>query len=506
MKRLCGGFAQAADEHGCGQAHGRGSSPWRCTKPAQVAPKAKPVYLAPGVPKMSKGGQATQHGESDQAMSDQPATGRRIALSIPVFMANAFLLVTLASATLGIVDGLLLKSAMDSSLFGVRMQLSGLAGTLGFIVLAALILVPHLPKLTLLPAVLALLWQLAGAPGVTWSMNDPSSLVPLEAVSLAAVLFGLMMNRLTYGTLLIRAADLPYYERLAVRTLIAAPIAALVLIIVPVVAVITAIPVMIEQQTGGYLKFGPEGLEVRQTIMAKGPSEVHLVGMVHIGEPEFYRDLYKSIPPQALVLAEGVTDRKGVMKTSPNYENAARGLGLESQDEFQQLLSTSNRLDLPPPAEGAPAPAVDPAKPFVVFADMDISDLTEATRRFIEAVGGVFRSASFDEALQKYMAVTQTFTQGEMMKAMDELIIARNRKALENFDRYAPRFSVIYLPWGAGHMPDFEKQLKARGYVVKSSDTRQIARYDTILEAMQSIGRPPAATPPAPAAAPVPAN
>jgi hypothetical protein len=55
-------------------------------------------------------------------------------------------------------------------------------------------------------------------------------------------------------------------------------------------------------------------------------------------------------------------------------------------------------------------------------------------------------------------------------------------------------------------MPDFEKQLKARGYVVKSSDTRQIARYDTILEAVQSIGRPPAATPPAPAAAPVPAN
>ena len=33
-------------------------------------------------------------------------------MSIPVFIANAFLLVTLASATLGIVDGLLLKSAL----------------------------------------------------------------------------------------------------------------------------------------------------------------------------------------------------------------------------------------------------------------------------------------------------------------------------------------------------------------------------------------------------------
>ena len=57
-------------------------------------------------------------------MSDQPATGRRIALSIPVFIANAFLLVTLASTTLGILDGLLLKSALDSSLFGVPMVIA----------------------------------------------------------------------------------------------------------------------------------------------------------------------------------------------------------------------------------------------------------------------------------------------------------------------------------------------------------------------------------------------
>jgi hypothetical protein len=443
-------------------------------------------------------------------MSDQPATGRRIALSIPVFIANAFLLVTLASSVLGLIDGFLVKSAIDSSLFGVRMQLSGLSGTLGFLVLAALILVPHLPKLTLLPAVLAMLWQLAGAPGVSWSINDPATLVSLEAASLAAVLFGMLMNRLTYGTFLIRTADLPYHERLVRRTLIAAPMAALVLVVVPVVALVIAIPVMIEQQTGGYLKFGREGLEVRQTVMAKGASEVHLVGMVHIGEPQFYRDLYASIPPSAIVLAEGVSDRSGVMKTSPTYENAARGLGLDSQDEFQLLLKNSNRLDLPPPTPGTVAPAVDPAKPFVVFADVDVSELTPGTRKFIEAVGGVFQSGSTYEAMQKYMQVTQDFTQGQIMAAMDELIIARNRKALATFDSYGTRFSVIYLPWGAGHMPDFEKQLKARGYIVKSSGTRQIARYATILEAMQSMAQPPAATkaiqPQSPAPAPVPAN
>jgi hypothetical protein len=428
-----------------------------------------------------------------------PATGRRLALAIPVFIANAFLLVTLAATSLGVIDGLLVQSSMDGNLFALRSQLAGLSLILGFIVLASLILVPHLPKLTLLPAVLAMLWQLAGAPGVTWSMTDPATLVPVEAILMAAVIFGLFMNRLSYGSFLIRTIDLPVYERLVLRTLIAAPIAALALLIVPVAAIVTAIPVVLQQQTGGYLRFGNEGLEVQETIMTKGDREVRLVGMVHIGDPQFYRDLYASIPPQALVLAEGVTDRAGVLKASPTYENAARGLGLESQGDFQEMLRNSNRLDLPP---GTPQPAVDPAKPFVVFADADISDLKPGTRKFIEAVGGIFQSRTLDEAFQKYAGVTQTFTQAEMMAAMDELLIARNRKALAALDRYEAQFSVIYLPWGAAHMPDFEAQLKARGYAVKSSSLRQIARYDTVLEALA----PGSKAQPAPVEIPAAAN
>jgi hypothetical protein len=163
------------------------------------------------------------------------------------------------------------------------------------------------------------------------------------------------------------------------------------------------------------------------------------------------------------------------------------------------MLRNSNRLDLPP---GEPQPAVDPAKPFVVFADADISDLTPGTRKFIEAVGGIFQSSTLDEALQQYMGVTQSFTQAEIMAAMDELLIARNKKALAALDRYEAQFSLIYLPWGAAHMPDFQKQLEARGYVEKSSSLRQIARYDTVLEAL-APGRK---APPAAVEIPAPAN
>jgi hypothetical protein len=419
------------------------------------------------------------------------APGPRIALSIPVFIANVFLIVTLGFSALGVIDGLLFQSGIGGT--------TGLSVFLGLIVLALLILVPHLPKLTLLPSVLAMLWQLAGAPGVAWSMTDPATLLPIDAITLASALVGLLMNRLSYGSFLISADDLPVYERLLVRTLVAVPVAALVLLVTPVVAIMAAVPVMLQQQTGGYLRFGTDGLEVRETILTKGDREVRLVGMVHIGDPQFYRDLYASIPPKALVLAEGVTDRAGVLKASPSYENAARGLGLESQGDFQEMLRNSNRLDLPP---GMPQPVVDPAKPFVVFADADVSDLKPGTRKFIEAVGGVFQSSTLDEALQKYMGVMEAFTTAEIMAAMDELLIARNRKALAALDRYEAQFSVIYLPWGAAHMPDFEAQLKARGYVVKSSSLRQIARYGTVLEAL-APGRK---APPKPVAVPAAAN
>ena len=81
-----------------------------------------------------------------------PSAGGRFALAIPVFIANAFLLVTLAATALGVIDGLLFQSSMEGTLFALRTQLSGLSLILGFMVLALLILVPHLPKLTLLPA------------------------------------------------------------------------------------------------------------------------------------------------------------------------------------------------------------------------------------------------------------------------------------------------------------------------------------------------------------------
>lgn len=438
-------------------------------------------------------------------MTDLDTPQSRYGLPLFVALANAFLFISALSAATGLLDSIVLKSSMDSAFFLFRIQLGGLAAVLTMLTLAQIVLVPQLPKLTLLPPLLAALWQLAGAPGISWSLSDHASLARLDGIMLGATAAGMLMNKLNLGTWFIRTIDLPVHERLFTRTLIAGPIAALLLVVVGVVALVAAIPTYIEQESRGYLHFASKGLEVRETVMRKGDSEVRLVGMVHIGEPEFYRQLYAGIPPQALILAEGVTDRENRMKAKPSYDNAARGLGLQSQGEFQSLLAGSNIVEAAPPA-APPAPGTPPAvatpalpvvagKPSVVFADVDVSELSPETLSFIEAAGSIFQSATLSEAAGKYMEITGRFTEPQIRAVMEELVKKRNAHALAALDRHVARFNLIYLPWGALHMPDFEDRLVARGYRVVSSRMIPIAKYETIMNGLMEAGKAPATAP-----------
>jgi hypothetical protein len=76
---------------------------------------------------------------------------------------------------------------------------------------------------------------------------------------------------------------------------------------------------------------------------------------------------------------------------------------------------------------------------------------------------------------------------------MEELVKKRNAHALAAMDRHAARFNLIYLPWGALHMPDFEDRLVARGYRVVSSRMIPIAKYETIMNGLLGQNAAPAA-------------
>lgn len=404
-----------------------------------------------------------------------------------VFLANAFLVTFGIEELISLLNGLAFKGAPSAALSGIAASFGTLAILLWLLMILGLILVPQLPKSVLLPPILAIAWQFAGAPPIKWSMSDPSTWAPINAVGLASVALALLGSKISYGTWFLRAGPLPHKENLVRRTLLALPVALIVVVVGLAGLLSFGVKTVVEQSTGGYLRLGASGIEVQQAVFRKGDQEVHLVGVVHFAEGSFYRNLYAAIPAHAVILAEGVTDREGKMKGGFSYNNVAKTLGLDSQDVFEEMLAPEAQQ---PSATGAQPVAAPPKKPTVIRADIDVSELSPVTLRFLERVGNVYASKSNEELLRKVNAISAEFTEADMKIVMDDILAKRDAKVLAELDKQLQTFKVAYIPWGAQHMPGLEKGLIDRGFKVESRRMLPLARYQTVLDALLKLTEP----------------
>jgi uncharacterized protein YbaP (TraB family) len=116
-----------------------------------------------------------------------------------------------------------------------------------------------------------------------------------------------------------------------------------------------------------------------------------------------------------------------------------------------------------------------------VRADIDVSEFSELTIRFVSRVGEIYASATFNEALQKLTAIMGEFSEAEIALVMDDLVRRRNDKVLAELDRRLAEFDTVFIPWGALHMPGLEAGLKQRGFRIERQRMAVVARYETIL-------------------------
>ncbi|HTV43648.1 MAG TPA: hypothetical protein VMF08_23995 [Candidatus Sulfotelmatobacter sp.] len=89
--------------------------------------------------------------------------------------------------------------------------------------------------------------------------------------------------------------------------------------------------------TAGFLTVRPGGLtsQVRQYARSDG-REIELVPMAHIGDADFYQKISESFPTNSIVLMEGVTDEKNLLKHGISYKRMAKTLGVSEQmEEFK---------------------------------------------------------------------------------------------------------------------------------------------------------------------------
>lgn len=416
-----------------------------------------------------------------------------------VFLANAYLVTFGAEALVSLLNDVTSR-APNAALLDLGSSLGVLTLLLWLLMIFALIFVPHLPKSVLLPPVLVMAWQMIGAPPLKWSMTDRATWLPIDAIALGSVALAFLGSKIAFDSWFLRASRLPYKENLVSRTLIALPVALFVVVIGIAGLLVVGVKTFAEQGTAGYLRFGADAIEVQEAVLRKDDREVHLVGVVHFAEPSFYRDLYASIPAGAVILAEGVSDREGKMKTGLSYNNVAGTIGLQSQDVFEEMLGPP---EAPVPTAPQPVgkdakktvqPLVPeppaPAKPKVIRADIDIADLSPVTLRFLDTVGDVYASKSFDEVLRKLTKVGDAFTDADIKVVMNDIVAKRNERVLSEFDKQIPNYKVIFIPWGAQHMPALEKGMLDRGFKVESRRMLPLARYQTIFDALQKRGRP----------------
>lgn len=401
------------------------------------------------------------------------------------FVANAYLLAFAADAAVSLVDEIWFAAAGTTPLTAIRNWLALVVVVFSLLMAFVVAFVPPLPKLVFVPLIVAALWFAVGAPPLMAATSDRSASLALALVQMTIATAAFLIVQLRAGQTFLAAHLLPRKGHLFLRVALAS-LAVVALIPVGLAALgAWALASAAEQQTAGYLRFTWSEIQARETLMQKDDKTVLLVATAHIAEGAFYKAIYRDIPAHAVILAEGITDTKGLLGGDASRGEAATFLGLETQDVFEDLLGVAQSGDdaaqdaAPKTKPGVqPTPAPAKTRPDVVRADIDASELSEPTLRCLREDVTLGNAALDDDP--KANAATQTCSEADRKVFWDEILYTRNNKLMATFDALAGKYDVFVVPWGALHMPDLQKAFEERGFRAERSRMLTLARYETV--------------------------
>ena len=413
--------------------------------------------------------------------------------SILVFftaVANAYLVAFAMDAAVSLVDEMWFAATGNSPLTEVRNWLALVVVLASLVMVFVVAFVPQLPKLVFVPLIVAALWFAIGAPPFVAATGERSVSLFLSIIQLIIATGAFLIVQLKAGQALLSADLLPRKSHLFLRIALASLV---VVALIPVGLAglgAWALATAAEAQTEGYLQFTWSEVQSRETVMRKGTKTVHLVATAHIAEASFYREIYGAIPAHAVILAEGISDTKGLLGGDASRGEAATFLGLDTQEVFEELMGPSISEDNAKTNGAAVTPkdAIDPKdaasvparnRPDVVRADIDVSELSPPTLRCLK--GDVsLGDAALEAADEGKTPAETTCTEADRKVFWDEILTTRNNKLMKTFDALADSYDVFIVPWGALHMPGLQKAFEDRGFTVERSRMLTLARYQTV--------------------------
>ena len=221
------------------------------------------------------------------------------------------------------------------------------------------------------------------------------------------------------------------------RTLGAAAIKLLVLLPLLVVYLVWSGQLMVTKISRGFIQIDATGLYTEARDYEKDGRVIHLLPTVHIATPAFYDTLMASLPQSDLVvLPEGVTDKKNLMKAHLDYSVAADSVGLQTQPNL-----VGKRKE----------PAVRPC-------DADVSDFSPPTLAVLNGVAGALQSAGSGDTLGALQALS-SLDDKNTATIIEDIIETRNAKVIAGIHQVLQQYAHIAVPWGAAHMPGLEREI-----------------------------------------------
>ena len=223
---------------------------------------------------------------------------------------------------------------------------------------------------------------------------------------------------------------------------------------------------------GDYARISLTSISLLERVFTKDGTKVFLIGMMHIGEQDFYDEvkerMSKGVTVKRVVLSEGVTDRGGILPKSFASGNAyskwAQRFGLKAQD---------SELPRKGVATGGGETTRDGVT--IVNADIDVSELSGEHQKLLTSL----LEAADTENLADLLAGPKGITGPELEDLMVEGLIGfRNERLMEKFDE-AVRGGAkeLFIPWGAAHLPDIEKRLVEQGFEKIYEERRPVVRF-----------------------------
>jgi hypothetical protein len=220
-----------------------------------------------------------------------------------------------------------------------------------------------------------------------------------------------------------------------------ATLAAKLLVILPalLVYVLVSAQILVRQHSAGFLEITPTGIFTEARTYDWEGRKVYLLPTVHIASPAFYETLMDGLPEtSSVILPEGVTDQKGLLKALIDYAGAASSVGLTAQPD----LTAPRKVHA------------------VLKCDADVSEFSPETRRALNGVGRVLQSLQAGE-LETTLAALEALEEEHPANLVKDILETRNNKVLAGLKEAISRYEHLAVPWGAAHMPGIERGLLA---------------------------------------------